>query len=156
MTSKLRKTILVVDDYDVFREMLSRHLLLKGYYVFQADTGKKALDAIYRFDIDLVVVDVHLPGFSGIKLFQRMRAINSELLVVVITGDVNLDNVVNCLNFGVDGLLIKPFKFDEFFEMVSRLFSKKLKAEELLKLRLRRARRKNQDELKLMNRLYDE
>ena len=146
----------MVDDNDFFCEMVSNSLLLKGYYVYQARTGENALESVYRFNVDLVVVDVNLPDFSGVELLHRMRMLKSDILVIVVTGELKMQVVIDCLNLGADGFFIKPLNMDEFFGMVKRLFMQKMKVKEILANKLRRGRRNNEDEWKLMSRLYGE
>ncbi|MFC2045672.1 ATP-binding protein [Chloroflexota bacterium] len=89
-SNNLKAKILVVDDELVIRELLTHLLKNKGYEVDTVDNGNDALEKLNRIDYDLVLLDIKLPGKSGIELYGDIEGINQDLAkkVVFITGDV--------------------------------------------------------------------
>jgi chemosensory pili system protein ChpA (sensor histidine kinase/response regulator) len=91
--------LLVVDDTLANREVLSRHLVRGGYQVEQAVDGVQALQALATHDIDLMLLDIHMPRLDGFEVLEQMRG-NSrlgEVPVIVISSDRELESVVRCI-----------------------------------------------------------
>jgi DNA-binding response OmpR family regulator len=102
------KTILVVDDEPIVREIVVRYLEREGYRTLEADDGDSARSAIERSGADLVVLDVMLPGTDGLELCRWIRS-RSELPVIMLTArGEEADRIVG-LELGADDYVTKPF-----------------------------------------------
>jgi DNA-binding response OmpR family regulator len=102
------KTVLVVDDEPIVREVVVRYLEREGYRTLEAADGEAARDAIERDGADLVVLDVMLPGTDGLELCRWIRA-RSELPVIMLTArGEEADRIVG-LELGADDYVTKPF-----------------------------------------------
>ena len=110
--------VLVVDDDDSTREMLTMALLDEGYRVEAAFDGDAALARIDARRPDLVLMDVRMPGLSGEELLQLLRERHPGLPVVLTSADPRL--VHDATARGAAGVLVKPFDLDDLLVVVER------------------------------------
>jgi serine/threonine protein kinase/CheY-like chemotaxis protein len=106
-------TLLVVDDNEMNRDMLSRRLEKRGYRVLTADDGQPALDLLEREPVDLVLLDIMMPGLDGIEVLKTVRAKHSaaELPVIMTTAKGDSRDVVEALDLGANDYVTKPIDF---------------------------------------------
>jgi two-component system, NtrC family, sensor kinase len=100
--------ILLVDDEESIRNMMRMTLELDGYQVAMAHDGPTGLAAFQEWSPDVVLLDVRLPGMDGTELLSRIRAVNSDTEVIVITGHGDMDMAVECLRKDASDFLTKP------------------------------------------------
>ena len=105
--------ILVVDDEDGILDVTEGFFERKGYHVYTAGNGKKALDIINRKKIDCVFTDINMPVMDGLELAEQIRRIDRTLPVVVMTGYPSLENTIQTLKNGVVDYLIKPVNLEQ-------------------------------------------
>jgi two-component system response regulator MprA len=110
--------VLVVDDDDAIRTALARCLGSEGYTVDVAANGSSALRAARDLAQDLVVLDLMLPGLSGIDVCRRLRAAEERLPILMLTARDAVADRVTGLEAGADDYLIKPFAFEELLARV--------------------------------------
>jgi class 3 adenylate cyclase len=105
--------LLVVDDNELNRDMLSRRLGARGFTVETADDGRAALDRLSRRAYDLVLLDVMMPGLSGIEVLEQVRERwpASDLPVVMATARDASEDVVEALRLGANDYVTKPLDF---------------------------------------------
>ncbi len=108
-----RASLLVVDDNELNRDALTRSLRQSGYAVQAAATGEEALGLIDQIVFHLVLLDVEMPGMSGLEVLQRLRATKSrtELPVIMVTARSGGDDVVEALTLGANDYVTKPVDF---------------------------------------------
>ncbi|HLZ60210.1 MAG TPA: response regulator transcription factor [Ktedonosporobacter sp.] len=107
------KRILVVDDEDPIRRMLSRNLKGSGYEVLVAENGKQALDAVHDHRPDLILLDLCMPGeISGLDVCVKVRTFTS-VPIIVLSAMTEEKQKVRALDLGADDYLTKPFSNDE-------------------------------------------
>jgi CheY-like chemotaxis protein len=106
-------TLLVVDDNAENREMLSRRLLKKGFQVLVAEGGREALSAIESQPVDLVLLDIMMPGMSGVEVLEELRKTRSaaDLPVIMATAKTDSEDVVQALELGANDYVTKPIDF---------------------------------------------
>jgi DNA-binding response OmpR family regulator len=106
-------TILVVDDSRDNRELLMRRLEREGYDVIGAEEGREALAVVEKGGVSLVLLDVMMPGMSGIEVLQALREKHpaAELPVVMVTARTQSDDVVEALGQGANDYITKPVDF---------------------------------------------
>ena len=117
--------ILVVDDEEMICQAVTAYFTAKGYTVFTADSGKKAVDVFNTEKIDFVILDLMLPEMTGEEVCEHLRTVSSVpiLMLTAKTGD---DDIVNGLNIGADDYMTKPFSMKQLLarvEAISRRFS---------------------------------
>jgi adenylate cyclase len=103
--------ILVVDDNEANRDLLSRRLVREGYYVTAAENGAAALALTAAEDFDLVLLDLMMPGMSGFEVLCRLKADagTRHVPVIMISALDELDSTVRCIEAGAEDYLPKPF-----------------------------------------------
>ena len=110
-----RETILLVDDEEIIRELGIDILEDRGYQVFSASEGKEAV-RIYRErigEIDLIILDVMMPGIGGKETYRQLRAINPQVKVLLSSGYSTNGEVGEILKQGVSGFVQKPYREEE-------------------------------------------
>ena len=102
--------ILVVDDEELNRDMLSRRLTKKGYEVTLAESGAEALRQVDDQDFDLVLLDIRMPGMDGNEVLEALRKTYSplQLPVIMVTAEVDSSTMVKSLGLGADDYVTKP------------------------------------------------
>ena len=105
--------ILVIEDEPGIVDFLERGLSAQGFQVISALDGDVGLDRALTEDIDLVVLDMLLPGRSGLEVLERLRAAKPGLPVIVLTALGEVDNRVSGLDAGATDYLTKPFSLAE-------------------------------------------
>ncbi len=105
--------ILVVEDDALVADAIRRGLSTAGYAVDQVSSAEDAERAFGMSTFDLAVVDIGLPGASGLVLLQRMRRSGAELPILILTARDALADRVNALDLGADDYLVKPFELPE-------------------------------------------
>jgi len=104
--------ILVVDDDPAVTSVLRRGLAYEGYAVQTAASGEEALTAARERYPDLVVLDILMPGISGLTVLERLRAADAQLPVLLLTAKDTPADEVEGLERGADDYVVKPFEFD--------------------------------------------
>ncbi len=105
--------ILIIDDEDVLQDVLTTLLSRAGYRTFSARTGEEGLQILRREDVDLVLLDLMLPGMSGQEVLRQIRSEDPEQIVVVITAFSSVESAIAALRDGAYDYIAKPFKNDE-------------------------------------------
>ncbi len=105
--------LLLVEDEDEFRQLAAQWLTRKGHTVHQAANGQEALLELERRQFDVVVCDMNMPGISGLEVLQRMRAAESEVEVIILTGQATIENAVEAMKLGARDYQTKPFPLAE-------------------------------------------
>lgn len=110
---KEAKRVLVVDDEEPIRQLMRRFLEPEGYDVLTAENGELALQLCETQRIDLIILDLAMPGLSGVEVLKRVRQRYPSLPVIILT--VNQDEVTALETFqlGAIDYVMKPFKGDQ-------------------------------------------
>jgi class 3 adenylate cyclase/DNA-binding response OmpR family regulator len=103
--------VLVVDDNETNRDVLSRRLAQQGHAVSVAEDGEQALAALAARDYDLVLLDIMMPGLNGYEVLERVRADDRlrQVPVIVVSAVEHVQSVVRCLQMGAEDYVTKPF-----------------------------------------------
>ena len=112
-------SVLVVDDEFGPRESL-RMILKPIYDVHAVDNGQDALDFLGRENVDLVTLDLRMPGLSGIDVLREIRKMRHETEVVVITGYGTMNTAVEAFRLGAVDFIFKPFNVAEIISIVKK------------------------------------
>ena len=105
--------LLVVDDNEMNRDMLSRRLSRLGHTIMTAEGGEQALDLIEQQEFDVILLDIMMPGLSGLDVLKILRRSYStaELPVIMVTAKGESEDVVTSLKLGANDYVIKPLDF---------------------------------------------
>jgi DNA-binding NtrC family response regulator len=105
--------ILIVDDDENIRKVLTTILEDEGYIVESVGTAKKAIEKTGRKFYNLALIDIRLPDMEGIELLTRMKDTTPKMRKIIITGYPTLQNAVEAVNRGADAYVIKPFDIEK-------------------------------------------
>lgn len=101
--------LLLVEDEDDFRETTARWMTRKGHLVAEAPNAQEALALLERQQFEVAVVDMNMPGISGLELLQRMKSSDMDTEVIILTGQGTIDSAVQAMKIGACDYLTKPF-----------------------------------------------
>lgn len=121
--------ILVVDDDDRIRDLVSRYLNEHGFLALSVADAPQAKEALSRFTFDAMVLDVMMPGQTGVELTQELRAAN-DIPVILLTAMGEIDDRVAGLQSGADDYLTKPFDPRELVLRLQAILRRRPKAVE--------------------------
>ena len=116
-------TILVIDDEEAIRLMLSKTLKYVGYDVLNASTGKEGID-LYKKEqkqISAVILDVILPEMDGVLIYKALKEINPNVPILISSGFASNKQTIELKEMGVDGFLKKPYRQSELVAAVNRV-----------------------------------
>jgi two-component system KDP operon response regulator KdpE len=110
--------VLIVDDEAPLRKALRTSLSTTGFVVQEAGNGDEALEIYQDWHSDLVLLDINMPGITGVEACRRLRALDSEVGIVMVTVRDSEDDMIQALEAGADDFVSKPYRFRE---LVARL-----------------------------------
>jgi len=110
--------VLVVDDEPAIRRFLRTSLDVQGYRVSEAADGGEALDMMRRNAVDVLVLDLGLPGIDGFEVIRRLRAAGQTVPIVVLSSRDDERGKVEALDLGADDYVAKPFGIDELLARI--------------------------------------
>ncbi len=113
MSTTSPMNLLVVEDDSDFRETCTRWMTRKGHSVAAAANGHEALELCERKSFDVAIVDMNMPGLTGLELLDRMKVCQPETEVIILTGQGTIESAVNAMKLGACDYLTKPFPLDE-------------------------------------------
>lgn len=118
--------ILVVDDNQDVRELVLHILSSDGFHVFSAADGDQALAILSANEVDLVLLDVMMPGKSGLEVLSEIRTGSNkklhEIPVVMITAKSTVEDIDKALTLGASSYIVKPFRGTSIREKVRAIF----------------------------------
>ena len=117
-------SILIVDDEAGPRESL-RMILKTIYKIYTAANGKEALELILKENIDLVTLDLNMPGLSGVDVLKEIKKIRSDVEVIIITGYGTLKNAQEVIRYGASDFISKPFNVADIIAIISKSFERR-------------------------------
>ena len=118
--------ILIVDDEQSMRELLSIMLRKEGFDVTAAANGESAIKALQGDIYDLVITDIRMPKIDGIALLRTVKDISPETVVIVITAYATPETAVNAMKLGAYDYITKPFKNEEIKLVIQKALEKRL------------------------------
>lgn len=115
--------VLVVDDDEVFRNRLCRAFVQRAWKATAAANGKEALMLAREQSPHLVLVDLRMPGMDGLEVVEKLRAIDSSMTIIVLTGYGSIPTTISAMKRGADYYLSKPADADQILAAFERLRS---------------------------------
>jgi two-component system KDP operon response regulator KdpE len=162
MSNPLR--VLVIDDEPAIRRFLRTSLTAQGYSLLEAEDGETGLAMLQRNAVDVLVLDLGLPGISGLDVLKKLRDGHSSVPVIVLSSRDDETGKVTALDMGADDYVTKPFGMDELLARIRAAVRHKLQQEgekplfrsgDLAVDLVRRIVTVRSDEVKLTPREYD-
>jgi DNA-binding NtrC family response regulator len=127
--------LLIVDDDAEFREILQKRFEQHGFQTYAVGNGEEALDLCQRREFDVAVLDMVMPGMSGMELLAKLKASPSDCEVVMLTGQATVESAVAAMKLGAYDYLVKPFPVKELERVIEKAFEKRRLAKENRQLR---------------------
>lgn len=110
--------ILITDDDMDLRELLTEAVKNWGYDVSVARDGDEALRKLRMERFDIVITDLMMPGMDGLALLQKIKDLDKEILVIIITGYATIETAVKAIESGAYDYIAKPFRLDELMIVI--------------------------------------
>ncbi len=126
--------IVLADDNEAFREVTAQLLERRGYSVVTAPDGRQALQAVKKHKPDVLILDIMMPGMSGIDVVKQVRDRDRLMGIVMVTAFGSEEVAVKALTAGADDYLIKPLDYQEAFLRLARVVERSLLRRERLSL----------------------
>ena len=127
--------ILVVDDEHLIRWSLEQNLKKQGYEVVMAGSGEDALQMVREQQPDLVLLDIQLPGISGIEVLEKIKEFDDNITVIMLTAHGGLETAVNAMRIGAYDYVSKPFNLDELSIIIKKALENSDLKQEVVRLR---------------------
>jgi len=112
------KPILIVDDEPIVQESIRDWLKDAGYQVATAESGEEALEMIEQQDFSVMIVDVRLPGKTGITVLKEVKALRPEIKSIIITAYPSIELAAEAMKLGAIDYLIKPIAPDDLERLI--------------------------------------
>lgn len=120
----MERKLLILDDDDVIRYMYQKAFEKKNYQVFDASTAENALDILERENIRVMILDLNLPGMSGVALCRHIRKSDPISIIYAVTGFTSVFEFTTCRQAGFDDYFKKPVDIDVLSKVVEDAFEK--------------------------------
>ena len=125
----MARSALVVEDDPAIRLVLRSNLESEGYHVHEAESGERALETMSSEAVDVVLIDLRLPGIQGLDLIRSVRA-SSDVPILIVTAQTDSHDVVAALEAGADDYVTKPFVSKELTARIRTVLRRTARAEE--------------------------
>ena len=125
MTTRDSIELLVVDDDDEFRQTVYERFRARGHHVQQAANGEQALEWCQRREFDVAVVDVMMPGMSGLELLKKLRSGHSMCEVIMLTGQGSIETAVEAMKAGAYDFITKPFPLRDLEALIEKAYERR-------------------------------
>lgn len=125
--------VLLVDDEEKFVEMLSQRLEARNFEVATALSGEDALAQIHNRDADVVILDVLMPGKSGIETLQEMKQIKPLMEVIMLTGHATVETAIQGMKLGAYDYLMKPTETTDLVQKIKKAYQRKAAHEDRIR-----------------------
>jgi DNA-binding NtrC family response regulator len=123
MTRKIR--VLVVDDDNLLRRLVTEQLARSGFEAASAANAREALEALRETDYDVVLLDIQMPGISGLEALRQVRQMEDAPEVIMLTADTSLSTGIEAMRFGAYDYLTKPSTLDEMEAVIRKAEEKR-------------------------------
>jgi len=120
MATRLADSVLIVDDEQIMRKVLSKKLLMEGYHCIEASSAEQALEQLENNKTALVILDIMMPGKSGRELLPEIIKAHPETAVIMATAVIEAGVVIECMKEGAHDYICKPFNMNDILLSVNR------------------------------------
>ncbi len=129
----MKTVVLLVDDEEQFVDTLAQRLRTRGFDVDVASNGDDAISYVEAHDVDVVVLDVLMPGRDGIETLREIKRINPNVEVMMLTGHGSVDSAITGMKLGAYDYLMKPTDTLELVEKINKARSRKAEHEDRIR-----------------------
>ena len=129
----MKARILIVDDEKDFTESLAERLSLRDYDVSTAFSGEEALEKIKAYNVDVVILDIQMPGLDGIETLREIKKIKPLTEVIMLTAHATAETAIKGLQLGALDYLMKPCDSEELVAKIDMGYERKADQEERIR-----------------------
>ena len=115
-------SVLLVDDNLQILELYDEILSGEGYKLTKAKSGEMAIAALEKQPFDMVITDLNMGNVNGLKVLQRTKEVHPQTMVIVMTGNTDIEYAIEALRLHADDYILKPFRIHHLLERVSHCF----------------------------------
>ena len=126
MAEELKARVLLVDDEEDFLKTLAERLETRGLQVTTATSGEKALASVEGQEYDLIVLDLAMPGFDGIETLKRIKALQPEVEIIMLSGQGSIRTSIEAMKLGACDFLQKPVDINELMGKIGEAKEKRM------------------------------
>jgi DNA-binding response OmpR family regulator len=130
---EMKARILIVDDEKDFTESLAERLSLRDYGVNTASSGEEALEKIKAYNLDVVILDLQMPGLDGIETLREIKEIKPLTEVIMLTAHATVETAIKGLQLGAVDYLMKPCDSEELVAKIDMGYERKADQEERIR-----------------------
>jgi DNA-binding NtrC family response regulator len=124
--AKQKVNLMVVDDEERFLESIKKRLEVRDFNVITVNRGDKAIEAARENPIDVVLLDLKMPGMNGEKTLAELKKVDRWLEVIILTGHGSTDSVVECIDKGAYFYLQKPCELELLLSVLSEAYRRRV------------------------------
>lgn len=126
MPEEIKADVLLVDDEEQFLKVLSQRLEGRGIKVDTSTSGEDALKRVEGKDFDAIILDLAMPGMSGLETLKRIRSENPDIQIIMLTGHSSVEKGVEAIKAGAVDFLEKPADLNKIMEKISEAKRKRI------------------------------
>ena len=126
MSEEIKADILLVDDEEQFLKVLSQRMEGRGMKVDTSASGEDALNKVKGKDFDAIILDLAMPGMSGIETLKRIRSENPDVQIIMLTGHGSVEKGVEAIKAGAVDFLEKPADLNKIMEKIAEAKHKRI------------------------------
>jgi signal transduction histidine kinase len=130
------RSVLIADDEQVIRDLFVKLLNREGYVVSTAVDGLETLEKIRKDSFNVVILDLKMPKMGGMELLDKIRALNEDLMIIVVTGYATVDTAKEAIKKGCFDYITKPFNTEDISNIIRRAFDMRAMIAEKRKLEM--------------------
>jgi DNA-binding NtrC family response regulator len=121
----LENRILIIDDEEEICSVLARRFTKEGYSSITANNGREAMNHFYKERFSLVLCDIKMPEMNGMEFLKNVKAVNPNIMVIMMTAFPEIDRVVEAMRLGACDFILKPVDLDLVVLSVKKALEKK-------------------------------
>ena len=126
MPEDIKADVLLVDDEEQFLKVLSKRLEGRGMKVDTSTSGEDALNRVHGKEFDAIILDLAMPGMSGIETLKRIRSENPDVQIIMLTGHGTVEKGIEAMKAGAVDFLEKPADLNKIMEKISEAKHKRI------------------------------
>jgi DNA-binding NtrC family response regulator len=129
----MKVRVLLVDDEEQFAQTLAMRLDTRGYAVATAFNGDQALKHLKAKEADVVILDVLMPGLTGIDTLREMKKLRPLTEIIMLTGHATVETAIEGMKLGAFDYLMKPTEIDDLVEKIDKAYRRKAEHEDRIR-----------------------
>jgi DNA-binding NtrC family response regulator len=129
----MKACILIVDDEKEFVEALAERLAIRDYHVTTSLSGEDAVKELKKYNFDVIILDVVMPGMDGIETLREIKKIKPLTEVIMLTGHATLEAAIEGLKLGALDFLLKPCETEDLIVKIDKAYEKKVEQDDRIR-----------------------